>query len=191
MDLPFILKLLFISVSPGEGCKCWILANICLKRYWFGGKLEPAFEPQTSEKWITRTKIFSFWKEKLYIRIVVVRGLQTLVINLVGVGLRHREMIYWAGTPLEHCISMQAMLCMLFLDDETLTITSMLGKKNSCVGICGWMVHESALMWFWLLPSSSTQLLLLLCWRSMGRSSQEPCASFLWLPSESVVLVFC
>lgn len=43
---------------------------------------------------------------------------------------------------------MQHMLCMLFLDDETLTITSTLGKKNSCVGICGWTAHESALSGF-------------------------------------------
>lgn len=148
-----------------------MLANICLKCYWFGGELELAFEPQTPEKWVTRTEIFSFWKEKLYIRTVVVTGLQTLVINLEGVSLRHRERIHWAGTPLQRCISMQEALCMLFLDDETWTITSTLGKKNSCVGICGRMVHESALAWFWLLSSWSTPLQALLCQRGVGGCS--------------------
>lgn len=48
----------------------------------------------------------------------------------------------------------------------------MLGKKNSCVGICGGMAHESALRRFWLLSSPST--LLLLPWHGAAVSAQSP-----------------
>lgn len=44
---------------------------------------------------------------QMYNRIVTVEELQTLVINLLGVGLSQREMIYSAGTPLQCLISMQ------------------------------------------------------------------------------------
>lgn len=44
---------------------------------------------------------------QMYNRIVIVEELQTLVINLLGVGLSQREMIYSAGTPLQCFISMQ------------------------------------------------------------------------------------
>lgn len=44
---------------------------------------------------------------QMYNRIVIVKGLKILVINLIGVGLRQKGMMYSAETPLQCCISMQ------------------------------------------------------------------------------------
>lgn len=67
---------------------------------------------------------------QMHNRIVIAKGLQIFVINLLGVGPRQREVISRDSLAVLH-LNAKKKLRMLFLDDATLTITSTLGKEKN------------------------------------------------------------